>query len=142
MFSSNILSFYLEQYVSTVLNDKRQSSALTLDTHQIVEKYYTDIVNHAYEQATDSYNKILDKGLKDDQPKSYDEIFDIIIMCRVAVMEKYLQISEEAQSTSLFKEKKALLLKSIKEKEISTLQINEQLSNQHCQFIQEKLQFE
>lgn len=38
--------------------------------------------------------------------------------------------------------KKNLLLKAIKEKEISTLQINEQLSNQHCQFIHENLQFE
>lgn len=61
-----------------------------------MRKYYTDIVTHAYEEAIDSYNRCLDERLSDDQPKSYEEIYSIIKMCRVAVMEKYLQISEEA----------------------------------------------
>ena len=61
-----------------------------------MNKYYTDIVTHAYEQAIDSYNRSLDERLNDDQPRSYDEIYSIIKLCRVAVMEKYLQISEEA----------------------------------------------
>ncbi len=94
MFSSNILSFYLEQYVSQ-LNGKK-SAACRIDLRAIVNKYYTDIVTHAYEQAIDSYNRSLDERLNDDQPRSYDEIYSIIKLCRVAVMEKYLQISEEA----------------------------------------------
>lgn len=111
------------------MNKKSSSGSDKIDLAGIVDKYYKDIVEYAYEQAMEAYNGILDNFLCDDSPKLYPDIYNIIKSCRVSAMEKYLQISEEAQDTSVFKEKKEVLLSAIKQKEIGTLQINEQLSD-------------
>lgn len=86
MFSSNILSFYLEQQVAQMNNRSNQ----TVDLSAIVSKYYSDIVHFAYDQAIDSYNRCLEERLINDEPHSYDQIYEIIKMCRVAAMEKFM----------------------------------------------------